>query len=915
MSDKRRTFAVIDGNSLMHRAFHAVPPTMNAPDGRPTNAIFGFLNMFLKMIDAFNPDGVVVAFDKGKPRVRMEMLPQYKAQRPPMDPDLHAQFPMIKELLTALNVPILQSEGWEGDDILGTMARLGEEAGCDMLLVTGDRDMYQLVTEHVNVVSTRKGLSDVAIMTPESVDDLYHGITPALVPDFYGLKGDTSDNIPGVPGIGPKKASALIAQYGSLDEVIAHADEVKGKMGENLRAHIDDALLSRKVATIRTDAPVDLDFEATSFPAFSADEVSAALGTLGITAMQNRFLALIGGEGGAAASSVFEIPAMVRAAAGDADALGAVAAEVSRAIDAGEWVAAVVDDDKEEGALFGLMRTLWLATSTGLFALEEGDSCTAAEVEGFNFVHGVIAGVLARLFMEGRVASPDMKVLLHELSPIDSSEPELMDPLAADSTRIFDTVVAAYLLDSDRSEFDEAYLADTYLQMALPAARGAEGAGEDAPAPAARTAALTLALVAPLRDRMARENAVNVFDGIEMPLVPVLAKMERAGMLVDPDRLRNLSEGLATQITEVERSIRDLAGDETFNIGSPMQLSHVLFDVMGLPTKGLKKTKRGYYSTNAKVLSDLARDHEIVRLILDWREKSKIKSTYLDTLGPLRRGDGRVHTTYNQTITATGRLSSSDPNLQNIPTRSELGRTVKTAFSAGEGSVFLAVDYSQIELRLLAHLSGDEHLVRAFNEGEDFHAETAARVFGVPVSEVTTDLRSRAKAVNFGIVYGQQAYGLSQSLHISMAEARDMIDRYYEAYPGVRTFLDNVVARAKQTGYAETMYGRRRHIPELKAKNPQLRGFGERTAMNHPMQGTAADIIKIAMARVSRRLEEEGFAAHMILQVHDELDFECPTDEVERLTTMVRDVMEHVVDLRVPLIAEASTGITWADAK
>ena len=916
MSDKRRTFAVIDGNSLMHRAFHAVPPTMNAPDGRPTNAIFGFLNMFLKMIDAFNPDGVVVAFDKGKPRVRMEMLPQYKAQRPPMDPDLHAQFPMIKELLAALNVPILQSEGWEGDDILGTMARLGEQAGCDMLLVTGDRDMYQLVTEHVNVVSTRKGLSDVAIMTPESVDDLYHGITPALVPDFYGLKGDTSDNIPGVPGIGPKKASALIAQYGSLDEVIAHADEVKGKMGENLRAHIDDALLSRKVATIRTDAPVELDFEATSFPAFSADEVSAALGTLGITAMQNRFLALIGGEGGAAAaSSVFEMPAMVRAAAGDADALGAVAAEVSRAIGAGEWVAAVVDDDKEEGALFGLTRTLWLATSKGLFALEEGDSGAAAEVEGFNFVHGVIAGVLARLFMEGRVASPDMKALLHELSPIDSSEPELMDPLAADSTRIFDTVVAAYLLDSDRSEFDEAYLADTYLQMALPAARGAEGAGEDAPAPAARTAALTLALVAPLRDRMARENAANVFDGIEMPLVPVLAKMERAGMLVDPDRLRNLSEGLATQITEVERSIRDLAGDETFNIGSPMQLSHVLFDVMGLPTKGLKKTKRGYYSTNAKVLSDLARDHEIVRLILDWREKSKIKSTYLDTLGPLRRGDGRVHTTYNQTITATGRLSSSDPNLQNIPTRSELGRTVKTAFSAGEGSVFLAVDYSQIELRLLAHLSGDEHLVRAFNEGEDFHAETAARVFGVPVSEVTPDLRSRAKAVNFGIVYGQQAYGLSQSLHISMAEARDMIDRYYEAYPGVRTFLDNVVARAKQTGYAETMYGRRRHIPELKAKNPQLRGFGERTAMNHPMQGTAADIIKIAMARVSRRLEEEGFAAHMILQVHDELDFECPIDEVERLTTMVRDVMEHVVVLRVPLIAEASTGVTWADAK
>ena len=917
MSDKRRVFAVVDGNSLMHRAFHAVPPTMNAPDGRPTNAIFGFLNMFLKMIDAFDPDGVVVAFDKGKPRVRMEMLPQYKAQRPPMDPDLHAQFPMIKELLQAIHVPIVQAEGWEGDDILGTLARTGEEAGCDMLLVTGDRDMYQLVTEHVNVVSTRKGLSDVAIMTPESVDDLYHGITPALVPDFYGLKGDSSDNIPGVPGIGPKKASALIAKYGNLDEVIAHADEIKGKMGENLRAHIDDALLSRKVATIRKDAPIEIDFASTSFPSYTAEDVAAALGGVGITAMQNRFLALIGGTEAAPTAATFEMPGVTVVKPGDIAALEAALAEVARAIEAGEWVAATIDDDREAGALFGLTHTLWVATAKGVVGFEQVDGAepAATEAPGFNLSYGVIAGVLGRLFMEGHLASPDMKALLHELSPIDSSKPELMDPLAADSTRIFDTVVAAYLLDSDQSEFTDAYVAERYLGVGLSAAKGEDGAAEDAPAPAARAVAVALACVAPLRQRMVNENAANVFDGIEMPLVPVLAKMERAGMLVDPERLHGLSDDLAGQIAAVERQIRELAGDETFNIGSPMQLSHVLFDVMGLPTKGLKKTKRGYYSTNAKVLNDLAQDNEIVRLILDWREKSKIKSTYLDTLGPLRRDDGRVHTTYNQTITATGRLSSSDPNLQNIPTRSELGRTVKTAFSAGPGSLFLAVDYSQIELRLLAHLSGDEHLIRAFNEGEDFHAETAARVFGVPVSEVTPQLRSRAKAVNFGIVYGQQAYGLSQSLHIPMAEAREMIDRYFEAYPGVRTFLDNVVARAKQTGYAETMFGRRRHIPELRSKNPQLRGFGERTAMNHPMQGTAADIIKIAMTRVSRRLEEEGFAAHMILQVHDELDFECPEAEVERLTAMVRDVMEHVVDLRVPLIAEASTGVTWADAK
>ncbi|MBM6779290.1 DNA polymerase I [Collinsella tanakaei] len=916
----RRVFAVIDGNSLMHRAFHAVPPTMNAPDGRPTNAIFGFLNMFLKMIDAFHPDGVAVAFDKGKPRVRMEMLPQYKAQRPPMDPDLRQQFPMIKELLAKLSVPILEAEGWEGDDILGTLARTGEAAGCDMYLITGDRDMYQLSTDHVRIVGTKKGLSDVQIMTPESVEDLYHGITPELVPDFYGLKGDSSDNIPGVPGIGPKKASALIAQYGSLDEVIAHADEVKGKMGENLRAHIDDALLSRKVATIQTNAPVELDFEHTAFPAYDAAAVSDALGELGINAMQNRFLSLLDADAAAVQpQACLELPEVKRAHADTGEGVAEAAAMLAQALADGEWIAAVLDDDREAGALFGLTHTLWVAVPDVLLAFEEpdGSTCSVASEAGFDFSGGLIAGVLVRLFAEGKVVSPDVKGLIHELAPADSSKPAAMDPLDVDPTRIFDAVVAAYLLDSARSSFDDAYLADAYLGTPLPPAAGEEGATDDAAPAAARSAALALAVLTPLAAALDRDGAVAVFTEIEMPLVPVLAAMERTGMLVDPVRLHAMSDKLSGQIDELAGRIRALAGDDSFNIGSPMQLSHILFDVMGLPTKGLKKTQRGYYSTNAKVLEDLARDHEIVRLILEWREKTKIKSTYLDTLGPLaeQNGDHRVHTTYNQTITATGRLSSSNPNLQNIPTRSELGHTVKTAFSAGEGRVFLAVDYSQIELRLLAHLSADEHLVRAFNEGEDFHAETAARVFGVPVSEVTRELRSRAKAVNFGIVYGQQAYGLSQSLDIPMAEAREMIEAYFRAYPGVRTYLDRTVEEAKRKGYAETMFGRRRPIPELKMRNPSMRAFGERTAMNHPMQGSAADIIKIAMSRVARRLRDEGFAARMILQVHDELDFECPVDEVERLTDLVRREMEGVVELRVPLIAEASTGITWADAK
>ncbi|OUO22360.1 DNA polymerase I [Collinsella sp. An307] len=917
----RRTFAVIDGNSLMHRAFHAVPPTMNAPDGRPTNAVFGFLNMFLKMVDAFHPDGVAVAFDKGKPRVRMEMLPQYKAQRPPMDPDLRVQFPMVKELLCGLKVPILEAEGWEGDDILGTLARTGEAAGCDMYLITGDRDMYQLSTEHVKIVGTKKGLSDVQIMTPETVEDLYHGITPELVPDFYGLKGDTSDNIPGVPGIGPKKASALIAQYGSLDEVIAHADEVKGKMGENLRAHIDDALLSRKVATIQTNAPVEVDFDATAFPAYTADDVTASLGALGIMAMQNRFLALLGEEGATASGpSELTLPEALRADVADAAALEAALAELDRAIAAGEWLGVTLDDDREEGALFGLTRTLWVATSRALVAVDEpADGPTAivatGPVVGFAFEGGLVASVLARLLREGHVASPDVKALLHELSPVDSAEAELLDPLSLDASRLFDTVVAAYLLDSVRSSFDDAYLADTYLALSLPVAAGEEGADDDAPTVAARAAVVARACQEPLAAALDRDGARPLFDRIEMPLVPVLCAMERTGMYVDPERLSALAEGLGAEIDDLARRIRTLAGDETFNIASPMQLSHILFDVMGLPTRGLKKTARGYYSTNARVLEELARDNEFVQLVLEYREKTKIKSTYLDTLGALRRADGRVHTTYNQTITATGRLSSSNPNLQNIPTRSALGHTVKTAFTVAPGSVFVAVDYSQIELRLLAHLSGDAHLIAAFNEGEDFHAETAARVFDVPVEEVTPALRSRAKAVNFGIVYGQQAYGLSQSLDIPQAEAREMIDRYFEAYPGVRTFLDRTVADAKQTGYAETLFGRRRPIPELKMRVPSQRAFGERTAMNHPMQGTAADIIKIAMVRVAHRLEDEGFAARMILQVHDELDFECPKDEVERLIAMVRAEMEGVVTLAVPLVADASVGTTWADAK
>ncbi len=896
-AESRRTIAVIDGNSLMHRAFHAIRQPMSAPDGRATNALFGFFNMFIKMVGTFKPDGVICAFDKGKPRVRMEMLPQYKAQRPPMDPALREQFPMVKELLGALDVPVCELEGWEGDDILGTLARRGEAAGYEMLLFTGDRDMYQLATENVKIVSTKKGVSDVAIMTPETVDDLYHGITPELVPDFYGLKGDTSDNIPGVPGIGPKKAAALIVQYGSLDEVIAHADEVKGKMGENLRAHIDDALLSRKVATIRTDAPIEIDLADAKFPTFDPAEVTRAFSALGFTGMTGRLAKLAGKKGSAAPAAdapagepdagdvpdTLEIPEPLT---GD-DALASVAS----AIAAGEWVACSLDDDRAADALFGLGHTLWAAAPASLCRLE-GAAADAA---------------LEQLFEEGRVASADVKALLHALSPVDSSEDERLSPARVDPARIFDVGVAGYLLDSDSGPFDAASLAEKYLSAALPEPT------EALPAAAVLTVGVR-ELVPVLADRLEADGSRGLFNDIEMPLLPVLAQMEREGLGVDVDVLREQSSELGAEIDGMVARIKAEAGED-FNLDSPQQLSHVLFDVLGLPTFGLKKTKRGFYSTNAKVLSDLAADHEIVAQVLEYRERAKIKSTYLDALPNLVRGDGRIHTTLNQTVAATGRLSSSDPNLQNIPTRSALGHRVRQAFTVPEGSVFLACDYSQIELRLLAHLSGDEHLVAAFNSGADFHAATAARVFGVPVDQVSPQLRSRAKAVNFGIVYGQQAFGLASSLKIPRKEAQEMIDRYFEAYPGVRAYLDESVRSAKELGYATTMYGRKRHIHEFRQSNKQLIAFGERTAMNHPMQGTAADIIKIAMTRVERRLREEGLRSRLVLQIHDELDLEVPEDEIEAASALVRETMEGVAELKVPLIAEVSYGANWAEAK
>lgn len=888
--EQQKTLAVIDGNSLMHRAFHAIRQPMSAPDGRSTNALFGFFNMFVKFIETFTPDGILCAFDKGKPRIRMELLPQYKAQRPPMDPSLAEQFPMVKELLHVLNIPVVELEGWEGDDILGTLARRGEQVGYNMLLVTGDRDMYQLSTDKVQIVSTKKGVSDVVVMTPESVVDLYGGITPQLVPDFYGLKGDTSDNIPGVPGIGPKKAAALITQYGNLDEVLAHADEVKGKMGQNLREHAEDALLSRKIATIRTDAPLEIDLTKVHFPDFDPTAVVEAFSALGFTGM-TQCLVRLSDEPVVQASKTPTLPSSeLKLYEGDADEF------VSEAIKAGEWIGVAASQADSSGQLtFALddmpRLSVWLSSSAGLVCFDNEKAYAS----------------LARLFREGLVCAGDVKGLVHLLCPMDSSRSAELTASEIAPERIFDAGIAAYLLESDRTSYELPGLVETYLTITLP------DPSDDIPQEALD--AISARHLHPvLEKRLEEDGSSDVMHKIEMPLLPVLVAMERRGLSVDTHVLAQQSSELGAEIDEMAHAIHEAAGEE-FNIDSPMQLSHVLFDVLGLPTRGLKRTRRGYYSTNAKVLADLASQSKIVSEVLEYRERAKIKSTYLDALPALVLGDGRIHTTFNQTVAATGRLSSSDPNLQNIPTRSELGHRVRKAFNVAEGSVFLACDYSQIELRLLAHLSGDEHLIAAFCEGADFHASTAARVFNVPVEEVTPLLRSRAKAVNFGIVYGQQAFGLASSLKIPRAEAQEMIDRYFEAYPGVDAYLKEQVAFAHAHGYVTTMYGRRRHTKDINSRNFQARSFAERTAMNHPMQGTAADIIKIAMARVEKRIAEEGFKSRLILQIHDELDLEVPENEIEAISELVQTTMQGVVELKVPLLAEVSWGQTWAEAK
>ncbi len=882
-----KTIAVIDGNSLMHRAYHAVPPTMNAPDGTPTNAVFGFLSMFLKFIDIAHPDAVVCAFDVGKPQHRIAALEQYKAQRPPMDDDLRVQFPVVEQVLAAMGIPAVKVPGWEGDDILGTIAARGDAAGYDTLLVTGDKDACQLASDHTRIVNTKRGISDVVIFDPAGVEEKY-GVSPEQIPDFLGLMGDSSDNIPGVPGIGPKTAAKLLQRFGSIEGIYEHLDELKGKQQESIRDNRDAAFLSRDVAIIKCDLDFELDLENLTFPSFNEEAVTAAFEKLGMRAHLGRVLSLIGEE-----APVGHVVALKWQ-------------DYTRNDEAYNLIAQVLDDSVECTGAERIGMAFTISDQENLF--ESGLKLAVACDTGCALIEGdrarALLGFAVGRSSSLRIAVLDAKEALQCVYPPDTAEEIHIAEADLFAMNFFDVTLAAYVLDSSVSRYDFSYLAETYLEGALAPV-------EDDDDRLVMQAACLRALIDPMSQALVADGTKGVYDTIDLPLVPVLAHMERIGALLDTDTLQALGSRTAQNIADISERIYELAG-EKFNIDSPQQVSHILFDVIGLPPR--KRTSRGY-STDAKVLEDLSSEHQLPGLILEYRELAKIMGTYIDALPKLRGADGRLHTSFNETVTTTGRLSSSNPNLQNIPVRTEFGRHIRECFiPLSPEHLFVSADYSQIELRLLAHLSGDAHLIDAFRSGADFHSATAARVFGVPVEEVTPELRSRAKAVNFGIVYGQQAFGLSQSLRIPFGEAQAMIDRYFTAYPVVRAYLDNIVAQAHEKGYALTMFGRKRHIPELRAHNAQQRAFGERTAMNHPMQGTAADIIKKAMVEVDARLRHEFPNAKMMIQVHDELDLSVPADQVGEVSALLKEVMENVVELDVPLIVDVQSAKNWAEA-
>ncbi len=890
---------VIDGNSILNRAFYGVR-MLSTRDGTPTNAVYGFLNILLKLLDEENPDALCCTFDVKAPTFRHLAYEGYKAQRKPMPEDLVKQLPLIREVLDAMNIPRYELSGWEADDLIGTIARLDNDAGWETVVVTGDKDSLQLVDDHttVKLVTTRMGQTTTRDMTPKTFREEY-GFDPIHIIDLKALMGDASDNIPGVKGIGEKTAMGLIQLYHSIDHLYDHMPDIcqapnapaRPGVVKKLAEGEADARMSYDLATIHRDAPIDFHPQ------------NALRTEVNGPALYDLFLRL-------------EFAKLI-------DRLGLKAPQGDSPVDNESAFEGTCESEfVTEQARMEELLTLWRQRDhVSFLALP---NLNAVTVEWGDTDHG-----RAALFFAGKLDcyndflrgffAPDIKKVTHNVK-------DLMNTLLTEGLSTegfaFDTAIAAYLLAPTDGSYDLEKLAMTYFHFEAPKAKtylsgeafGPMASQEEFTAALGAMLSHT-ALIDMLYDELSKRlkelELDKLFYEVELPLCPVLAGMERSGVLVDRKALGKFGEMLNEQIKADETGIYELAG-EKFNINSTQQLGHILFDQLGLPP--VKKTKTGY-STNVEVLEKLKGRHPIIDLILEYRQYTKLKSTYVDGLTKVIGEDGRIHTSFQNTVTATGRLSSTEPNLQNIPVRTELGAKLRYMFTAAPGCVLVDADYSQIELRVLAHMSGDRAMQEAFLSGEDFHAATAAKVFGVESSQVTHEMRRRAKAVNFGIVYGISAYSLSEDIGVPVYEAKEYMERYFDTFHGVRDYMTRVVEEAKERGYVSTLMGRRRWLPELKSSNFNLRSFGERVALNMPIQGTAADLIKLAMIRVGDALKADGLKAKLILQVHDELIVECPEDEAERVKALLSREMEGVAAYAVPLRADAGVGKTWGEAK
>lgn len=854
--------AIIDGSSLLYRAFYALPPTMTSPDGVPTNAVYGFLRMLLSLYRELDPAYVAVTFDKDRQTFRMEMYDGYKATRKPAPAELVPQFDLILEVMHVMGVAVYSLSGYEGDDVLGTLSARYEKE-LPVAIVTGDRDALQLASDRTTVYLTQKGISSMSEMTPKAVEEKY-GITPSQVIDMKALMGDTADNIPGVPGIGEKTALKLLTQYKTLDNLYAHVDEIKGAQGKKLAAGKDMAYFSYKLAAIKRDVPMETTLEEMAQPVHIS-EMKELFSRLGINLL----------------SQFGELPRFTALAEAKKE-------EVAKAGEKAEdWKDGLSFEGKETAISFDLEGTAPFFKAKGVVIAENG--------------HAYL--VKAEQFGKAAEALRKAKVVITE-----NSKPIMETDFPWEGIPFFDTTIAAYLLDPTRTTYPLSYLAGLFKKPEIYADEMKDFASKGA-----AVSLFLLSIYEDARDMLKKNGVEKLYDEVEQPLVKVLAAMEKAGIATDTKRWEEVHADMKSREEALISKIYEEAGEE-FNINSPKQLGHILFEKMGLPAG--KKTKTGY-STAADVLEELAEQYPFVKNILEYRSLSKLISTYLEALPLLiRKETGRIHTTFNQTVTATGRLSSSDPNLQNIPVRTEEGKKIRSLFVPGEGyDSFISSDYSQVELRVLAHMSEDEGLIRAFLNKEDIHRRTAAEVMGIPFEDVTPEQRSHAKAVNFGIIYGISDFGLARQLGITRTAAADYIKAYFERYPSIHAFMNRMIEDARKTGRAVTLYGRYRELADINSKNFQRRSFAERTAMNTPIQGTAADIMKMAMIAVYDKMKAGNFKSRVLLQVHDELVAEVTADEKEAVAKLLKETMESVVSLRVPLVADVNEGKNWAETK